>query len=178
MNSQTTAIRLIEVGDAEQIAAHFARDVDDFARWEPAQSREYYTTAGPESRIGRALDGYGKGDRWPGVILADNAVIGQVTISNVIRGPFQKGSLGYWVAVPFQGQGHATRAVRLAMEVATGELGLHRIEATTQMANLASHEVLRRNDFITFGIAHSHIFINGAWRDGVFWERSLHDRPL
>jgi ribosomal-protein-alanine N-acetyltransferase len=105
-------------------------------------------------------------------------VIGQVTISNILRGPFHKGSLGYWVAVPFQRQGHASRAVSLALQVAAGELGLHRVEATTQMANLPSHQVLRRNGFSSFGIAHSHIFINGAWRDGVYWERNLHDRPL
>jgi len=178
MTSQTTAIRLIEVGDAEQIAAHLARDVDDFARWEPAQPKEYYTTAGQESRIDRLLNGYRNGDRWPGVVLADNAVIGQVTISTILRGPFQKGYLGYWVAVPFQRQGHASRAVSLALQVMVSELGLHRAEAHTQMENLPSHQVLRKNGFSTFGTAHSHIFINGAWRDGVLWERSLHDRPL
>jgi ribosomal-protein-alanine N-acetyltransferase len=178
MARQDTEIRLIQSGDAEQIAAHLARDAGDFAKWDPAQPEEYYTVAGQKSRIGRLLNAYRDGARWPGVIVADDQVIGQVTISDIIRGPFQKGSIGYWVAVPFQRRGHARRAVSLVLPVIAGELGLHRVEARTQVENLPSHQVLRKNGFSTCGIAHAHSFINGEWRDGVLWELLLHDRPL
>lgn len=58
------------------------------------------------------------------------------------------------------------------------DLGLCRAEAHTQMDNVASHRVLRSNGFTPWGIAHAHIHIDGAWRDEVFWERRLSDRPL
>jgi ribosomal-protein-alanine N-acetyltransferase len=90
-----------------------------------------------------------------------------------VRGPIQKGFLGYWVATTSQGQGHASRAVGLVLELMAGELGLHRAEAHTQMENLASHAVLRNNGFTPWGVAHAHIHIAGAWRDEVFWERTL-----
>jgi ribosomal-protein-alanine N-acetyltransferase len=53
------------------------------------------------------------------------------------------------------------------------DLGLRRAEPHTQIENTASHSVLRSNGFVPWGIAHSHIFIDGEWRDEIFWERPL-----
>jgi ribosomal-protein-alanine N-acetyltransferase len=41
------------------------------------------------------------------------------------------------------------------------------------MENLASHAVLRKNGFTPWGVAHAHIYLDGAWHDDVFWERTL-----
>jgi ribosomal-protein-alanine N-acetyltransferase len=167
------SIRLIDLADAAAIASHLARDAKEFARWQPARPEGFLTAAGQVKRIEQLLDNHHRGSAWPGVIVADDAVIGQVTVSTILRGPFQKGFLGYWVAAPFQGCGHASRAVNLVLRVMTEELGLYRAEAHTQLENLASHGVLRKNGFTPWGIAHSHIYIDGAWRDEVFWERRL-----
>lgn len=168
-----TEIRLIDVGDAEVIAAHRARDADAFARWEPSRPADFYTADGQRERIEQLLDDHRRGDRWPGVVLADGAVIGQVTVSTILRGPFRKGFLGYWIASSHQGQGHASRAVGLTLRVMAAELELHRAEAHTQIDNAASRGVLRRNGFTSYGIAHEHIFIEGRWRDEIFWECTL-----
>lgn len=170
-----TAIRLIEVTDAPAIASHLARDAKEFSRWDPARPEEFYTTPGQELRIEKLLYGYLNGTGWPGVILAGGEVIGQVTISGIVRGPFQKCSLGYWVGSTFHNLGHASRAVGLVLQVMTQELQLHRVEASTQTENLASQKVLKNNGFTTWGVAHSHIYINKAWRDGLFWEKTLSD---
>jgi ribosomal-protein-alanine N-acetyltransferase len=119
------------------------------------------------------LDDHRNGDRWPGVVLADGAVIGQVTVSTILGKPFQKGFLGYWIASTHQGRGHASRAVGLTLRVMADPLKLHRAEAHTQIDNLPSHGVLRKNGFTSYGIAHAHIFIEGDWRDEIFWERTL-----
>lgn len=170
---QHTSIRLIEVADAPAIAGHLTRDADEFARWMPARPEGFNTTPGQVARIEQLLETHGSGAGWPGVVVADGAVIGQVTVSTIVRGPIQKGFLGYWVASTFQGQGHAIRAVELTLRVMTKELDLHRVEAHTQMDNLGSHAVLRNNGFTPWGIAHAHIHIGGAWRDEIFWERTL-----
>lgn len=146
-----------------------------FERWEPEQPGEFYTAEGQLRRIERMLEKHNNGERWPGVILADGVVIGQITVSTIIRGSFQKGHIGYWVGTEFQGKGHATRAVDLTIKVMADELGLRRAEAETQLENLPSQRVLRRNGFTPYGIAHSHIFVNGEWRDEVLWERLLDD---
>lgn len=173
MTPAHTSIRLIDVADAPAIASHLARDAKEFARWGPTRPDEFYTTPGQVSRINELLDIHRKGGGWPGVIVADDVVIGQVTVSTILRGPFQKGFLGYWVASTFQNRGHASHAVGLALRVMTEELGLYRAEAHTRMENLASQKVLKTNGFTSWGIAHAHIYIDSAWHDEVFWERTL-----
>lgn len=177
MGDEDTTIRLIRVDDAEAIAAHRARDRRAYAAWEPAQPDEFYTAAGQRRRIETLLGEHARGERWPAVILAGDEVVGQVTVSTILRGPFRKGFLGYWVASAFDGRGHATRAVGRILTVMTEELGLHRAEAHTRMDNLASQRVLRANGFRPWGVAHAHIFLEGAWHDEVFWERTLDDAP-
>ena len=79
------------------------------------------------------------------MVLAGNVVIGRITAQNLLLRAWRKADLGYWIASPFQGQGHATRAVGLMVQLMTNQLRLHRAEAYTQMDNLGSQHVLRRN---------------------------------
>ncbi len=168
-----TSIRLIETSDAEALAAHLTRDAEAFARWEPEHPADYYTTAGQRSRIAGARSRHTHGEVWPAVVLAGNVVIGRITAQNLLLRAWRKAELGYWIASPYQGQGHATRAVSLMMQLMTNELRLHRAEAFTQMDNLGSQHVLRRNGFVPYGVARSHIFTLGQWRDEILWERQL-----
>jgi [ribosomal protein S5]-alanine N-acetyltransferase len=173
MTVPNTELRLIETGDAEALAVHRSRDADAFGRWEPAQPDDFPTVEGQRRRIDELLADHRRGDRWPGAVLSDGMIIGQVTVSTISRGPFRKGFLGYWIATTHQGNGHATRAVGLALRVMAHDLELHRAEAHTQVDNLASHAVLRNNGFRSWGIAHDHIYLQGEWRDEIFWERTL-----
>jgi ribosomal-protein-alanine N-acetyltransferase len=173
MSTPNTAIRLIEPGDAEALAAHQARDREAFARWEPARPAAFFTSDGQRQRIEEQLEDYRRRNRWPGVVLAGGDVIGQVTVSTILGEPFRKGFLGYWIASTHQGRGHASRAVGLTLRLMAEQLRLHRAEAHTQVENLPSHGVLRNNGFTSYGIAHGHIFIGGEWRDEIFWERTL-----
>ncbi|GAA4990654.1 hypothetical protein GCM10025734_17620 [Kitasatospora paranensis] len=131
---------------------------------------------GQAERIDRLLAGHRAGTVWPGVVLADDQVIGQVTISGILpQAHLRRGSLGYWIGSVAQNQGHARRAVELALRVMTDELGLHRAEASTNLENLPSQRVLRRNGFSPYGVAHSTILLDGHWCDSLLWERILAD---
>jgi ribosomal-protein-alanine N-acetyltransferase len=59
------------------------------------------------------------------------------------------------------------------LRVMAEELGLRRAEASTNLENLASQRVLRRNGFSPYGVAHSSILLRGSWRDALLWERLL-----
>jgi ribosomal-protein-alanine N-acetyltransferase len=173
MTLSTTEIRLIEPDDAGALAVHRIRDAEAFAPWEPDQPDDFYSFEGQRRRVDELLSDHRRGDRWPGVVLADGEVIGQVTVSTILRGPFRKGFLGYWIATTHHGKGHASRAVGLALRVMADDLELHRAEAHTQVDNLPSQAVLRNNGFRSWGIAHDHIYLQGEWRDEIFWERTL-----
>jgi [ribosomal protein S5]-alanine N-acetyltransferase len=173
VNQGPTSIRLVEAGDAEALTTHLARDADAFERWEPFRPAEFFTRAGQQRRIGRLLEQHRLGGIWPGVILAGDELIGQVTVQNIEYGPVRGASLGYWVATTQQGRGHATRAVALALDLMTRQLRLHRATANTQLDNVGSQHVLRNNGFSAFGVAHSHILLGGLWRDAIMWERLL-----
>ena len=173
MSDPTTSIRLIESGDAGALADHLARDAQALARWDPGHPADYDTTAGQRSRIAAVRARHAHGEVWPAVVLAGAVVIGRVTAQNLLLHAWRKAELGYWIASLYQGQGHATRAVSLMVQLMTTELRLHRAEAYTQMDNLGSQHVLRRNGFVPYGVARSHIFAAGQWRDEVLWERLL-----
>lgn len=175
MSNPATDIRLITVGDAEAITEHLRRDRESRARWDPAFSADYYTLDGQRRRIERMLVSHRSGESWPAVILDGQTVIGQITAQEILQRAWRKGSLGYWVGTPHQGQGHATRAVDLMVRLMTRDLGLHRAEAFTQVENTASQNVLRKNRFLPIGIARSHMFTAGAWHDDIFWERLLEE---
>lgn len=168
-----TLIRLVEPSDGPALAGLLTRDKQAYARWLPARSAEFYTPDGQASVIASLLASHAEGLAWPGVVVSDETVIGQVGVSSILRGPFRKGFLGYWVSSLHQGLGHTSRAVGLALRVAEDELDLHRVEAHTQLDNLASQAVLRKHGFTPWGIAHDHFFADGAWRDEVFWEKTL-----
>ncbi|MFI1806670.1 GNAT family N-acetyltransferase [Streptomyces californicus] len=174
--STSTTIRLIEPADAAPIAAHRVRDAEAFRRWEPAQPPDYFTARGQAERIEELLAGHRAGTVWPGVVLFDGEVIGQVTVGGILPQPhLRRASLGYWIATVAQNRGHAGDAVGLALRVMREELGLHRVEASTNLENLPSQRVLRRNGFTPYGVAHAAILLDGAWRDGLLWERVLGD---
>ncbi|MEV4561008.1 GNAT family protein [Kitasatospora sp. NPDC049285] len=174
MRSSSTRIRLIEPADAAPIAVHRARDVEAFRPWEPVQSAGFFTAEGQAERIERLLAGHRAGTVWPGVVLADDAVIGQVTVGGILpQAHLRRGSVGYWIGSVAQNQGHAGRAVGLALRMMADELGLHRAEASTNLENLPSQRVLRRNGFSPYGVAHSSILLDGQWRDALLWERIL-----
>ena len=76
--------------------------------------------------------------------------------------PHRRGSLGYWLGVPFWGQGYATEAVRRVVAYGFAELRLHRIEATVFSGNAASARVLEKVGMRCEGTLRGYIFKGDA----------------
>jgi len=89
----------------------------------------------------------------------------------------QGGTLGYWVDRNHLRRGLARAAVELLEEEALG-LGLHRLEAGTMVDNVPSQRVLETCGYEQYGLAPKLLYLNGAWRDHVLFQKLLHDRPL
>jgi ribosomal-protein-alanine N-acetyltransferase len=94
-------------------------------------------------------------------------VLGLVSFSNIVRGPFQSCFLGYALAERQQGRGLMTGALRVGIDYMFGEMNLHRISANYVPQNTRSAAVLKRLGFAVEGYARDYLMIDGRWQDHI-----------
>jgi ribosomal-protein-alanine N-acetyltransferase len=167
----TVRLRPVDMGDAEPLAALVTRNRAYLAPWEPDPGDGYFTVEGQRENLKALIEAQAAGELWAAVILVAGEHAGRITLNNILRGPLQSCWVGYWVAERLAGRGVATEAVRQALDVAFGELRLHRVEAFTLIGNSGSQRVLERNRFEPVGVARSHIHLSGRWHDQYLYER-------
>lgn len=83
---------------------------------------------------------------WVFAITCDDAFAGIVSV-NDIDAANCSASIDYWVSVPFQGRGVATRAVALALEHLSPDMHTVSYSSRCLARNLASRRVLEKNGF-------------------------------
>src|SRR4051794_10749837 len=133
-------IRPLEAADAPELAELRTHNHAFLAPFEPYRADDFATEAGQTAWIES-----GGGVRF--AIVHDGAIAGTISLSDIVRGPLQRASVGYWVAEEHNGRGLASRALAELVDYSFGELELHRLEAGTMLDNEASQRVLRRNGF-------------------------------
>jgi ribosomal-protein-alanine N-acetyltransferase len=159
--------RLISTSDAADLAALLTANREHLAPYEPDRPADYFTEAG-QRRVIEDLER--RTDSLAHVIVEDGRIAGRVTLSTIVRGPFQSAALGYWVDGRSTGRGLATAAVRAIVRIAFDDLGLHRIDAGTLVDNLGSQRVLAKNGFQRYGLAPRYLKIAGDWRDHTLFQ--------
>ena len=108
---------------------------------------------------------------YPFVICRGGAVVGDLNLTQLTRGPEESANLGLLVDRAIRGQGIATTAIALACRLAFDDLALHRLQAGIQPTNLASQKAFIRNGFERIGLARGFLFVNGAWRDHLLFQK-------
>ncbi|MCU1602867.1 MAG: putative ribosomal-protein-alanine N-acetyltransferase [Frankiales bacterium] len=119
-----------------------------------------------ESRAGRQL---------PFAVMVNGSLVGQVTVSNVVRGAFQSASVGYWVDREVAGRGVMPTALGLVVDHCLTVVGLHRIEANIRPENGPSLRVVRKLGFREEGLHPRFLFIDGGWRDHLSFAVTVED---
>ena len=166
-------LRLVRPDDATSFCEAQLRCREQLAPWEPRRADEWYHPAFQATRFQGLLD---RDNTYPWVVASQERVIGTVTLSNIVPGPWRSGDLGYWIDVAEVGRGLASAAVAAVCEMADQELLLHRIAASTRTDNAPSQRVLIKNGFEQYGSARNYLHIDGAWRDHNLYQRILNDR--
>lgn len=167
-----TTLRLITLDDADELVQVLTANREFLRPWEPARGDSYFTPAGQARVIAGCLTEQSEGRRLMlAMIGRRHEIIGQVTLSAIVRGAFQSGSIGYWVSHGFNGTGVATQAVAEATGIAFESLVLHRLQAETLPQNVASQRVLEKNGFERYGAAPAYLSIDGAWQDHLLYQR-------
>ncbi|UQA92224.1 GNAT family N-acetyltransferase [Streptomyces halobius] len=151
-----------------------------------AADRDEFTTAARESAelhhpwlfppvTDEAYDGYFRRLQEPvraGFLICEREsgrIAGFVTINNIVYGGFRCGAIGYGVFAHAAGRGLMSEGLRLVMGHAFGTMGLHRLEANIQPANVQSIALVQRAGFRLEGFSPDFLFIDGAWRDHERW---------
>jgi ribosomal-protein-alanine N-acetyltransferase len=118
-----------------------------------------------------------QGTTLPFAVEVDGRFVGQLTVSNIVRGSAQFASMGYWLDEAYAGRGIMPRAVAMAIDHCFGEAGLHRIEICIRPENTNSLRIVEKLGLHEVGLAPRFLHIDGAWRDHRIFAVTVEECP-
>jgi RimJ/RimL family protein N-acetyltransferase len=86
-------------------------------------------------------------------------------------------SIGIAMLPEARGRGYGTQAQRLLARYLFAHTTVHRIEAATEVENIAEQKALEKVGFTSEGVMRGIGWRNGAWRDGVTYSLLRTDPP-
>jgi ribosomal-protein-alanine N-acetyltransferase len=173
-----TAIRPTALEDADEQLEVRVANREHTGPWDPRRDDSFYTIAGQRLELELDARAWSAGTAYAFAVLAmdeGDRLVGRVALANVVRGPWQNATLGYWVDERSGGRGHATRAVRLALRYAFDEVGLHRVQPAVIPRNVRSLRVVEKAGFRHEGRAQRYLKINGTWEDHEIYALTAED---
>jgi len=178
IDTERLTLRLPHHGDYLAWSALRNSSRDFLTPWEPTWASDHLTRKAFTNRVQWAQRSVTTGSGLPLFMFrkADQALIGAITLDNIVRGPSQSGTLGYWVGQSHVRQGHMREAILGVVRYSFESLDLSRIQAACLPENEASRGVLEKTGFKYEGVAQSYLQINGRWRNHVIYACLGHDR--
>lgn len=170
-------VQVPAVDAAPRVLDYCQRNRAHLEPWEPPRPSEYFTLPFWRRQIAGARDEFENGHSVRTVLIErdptaldggrSGPVVGVVNLSQIVRGAFQAGILGYSLDANAQGRGLMGEGLEALIEFAFEDLDLHRLMANFRPENERSGRVLERLGFVREGFARDYLFIDGAWRDHV-----------
>lgn len=99
--------------------------------------------------------------------MADQQLVGAIGLR--VQPAHNRAELGYWIGVPYWGQGYCTEAARAVLAFGFDELHLHRIHAAHLRRNPASGRVLQKCGMVHEGCAREHAYKWDRYEDLEQW---------
>lgn len=96
-------------------------------------------------------------------------LVGVVNISNVIRGMFHCGYVGYYAFAGHERQGLMRQGLQAVVKHAFKTMKLHRLEANIQPGNVPSIGLAASCGFRKEGFSPRYLKVRGRWRDHERW---------
>lgn len=109
----------------------------------------------------------GRGLTLATTLKATGELIGAIGLKIVPE--HARAELGYWIGVPFWGQGYGTEAARLLVDYAFKSMGLHRVSAHHFARNPASGRILAKVGMRPEGCHREAFKKNGRFEDLCFY---------
>lgn len=171
LSSDQVHIRPFALADAESLRELRVHNRDYFRPYEPVRPDSHFTLDYQKDLIRSSWRDAQKDASYIfGIFLNDNdRLIGRVSLTAVFRGPWQNANIGYYLDERYTGRGYMTEAVRLAVQFAFTEAGLHRLQGAVMPHNERSIRVLEKAGFRYEGLARSYLRIHEVWEDhGIY----------
>jgi [ribosomal protein S5]-alanine N-acetyltransferase len=107
----------------------------------------------------------GRNEGYLVCLITTGEIVGVINISEIVRGLFRSGYLGFYGNAAHSGQGYMKEGLALVLRDAFSRLGLHRLEANIQPINARSISLVRNCGFRREGFSPRYLKIGGKWRD-------------
>jgi RimJ/RimL family protein N-acetyltransferase len=101
------------------------------------------------------------------IVHSQHGLVGCIELR--VEREHDRAETGYWIGVPFWGQGYATEAVRAVCRFAFEQLGLCRVYAHHIPRNPASGRVLAKAGMTKEGVLRQHARARGRTEDIVIY---------
>ena len=161
--------RLAQVRDAPLLSYYYTENAEHLQPWEPDHEDDFHALEMWYRRLAiRKLEQReGRAAHFIGITDDGRHIIATCSLTNIARGAFQAGVMGYSVGKEFEGQGYMRELCEHVISFAFNELALHRIMANYVPRNARSERLLQRLGFVREGLAKDYLRINGRWEDHV-----------
>ncbi|PFO81863.1 GNAT family N-acetyltransferase [Bacillus cereus] len=158
-------VKALEEYDVNAMLQVELKNRDFVETYTPFRDAAFYTLEGQRDRIRKQYEKRKLDQAYSfGIFLIETEeLIGNIALSDILRGPLQNCLIGYYLDKQHNGKGYMTEAVGLVVSYAFHELKLHRIEAEVMPHNKGSIHVLEKVGFHKGGIARENVKINGKW---------------
>lgn len=171
LETKRLILRVPEADDAKAMVAFVTENRDHFAPWEPMREDRYYTVDHWHTQLELGVERAIAGAGIQFVLVSRDGphgrVLGQCTLSNIARGPFQAAFLGYGLDKSAVGKGLMEEALRATIAYCFGDMNLHRIMANYMPSNTRSAKLLNNLGFYPEGHARDYLYLAGEWQDHV-----------
>ena len=159
-------LRLLEEADAEELYRLVDANRGYLAEWMPWAAAQ--TLEGTAAFIQTALRRHADRNGFEMGLILDERMVGAAGFAG-IDWVARATSVGYWLAEEHQGRGLMTRAVRVLVDHAFGELELHRVEIQAAEGNRRSRAIPERLGFQQEGILREAECVGGRYLDLVVY---------
>ena len=168
IETERLILRPIEAGDWRAIHHYASRpEVVRYLPHEPFTEEDAAAFALRWSEQARL-----QGDAWPEMLVVvrkdDGRLIGHLPFE-VFNAKYRTREIGWVFAPEVHGHGYATEAARAVLQLAFGELDLHRVIATCDPCNEASYRVMEKLGMRREAHFVRDVQIRGEWADEYFY---------
>ncbi len=149
------------------------------APWEPTSSQGWAQRNSPAEfrrTLSRMRSAARIGSMLPFMVVYGDELVGQMSVSNVIRGALRSCSIGYWIDCRVAGRGIAPTALALVIDHCLTAVRLHRVEINIRPENQASLRVVEKLGLRREGYHERFLDIDGAWRDHLTFAITAEER--